>query len=791
MKHRISLAALLATTSFFAAPAMAQSTIGDPAVSEQDGGDIIVTAQKIEQRAVDVPITISALTGERMAEIGVSDLDELSNYIPGLNIQEQSANNPGVVIRGITSDSGSSQQGPRVTLYYNGVDISRSRGSYQAIYDLERVEVIKGPQATLFGTASAVGAISLTSARPREGYSGALTAGYGNFDSTLLSGFLNAGSDTVAGRVAFEWKKRDGYVENLSPRQEKDLYSQDQLGVRASLRFTPSDALTADLIGTYDQQRNGGTPFISRVLPTEDGPGDPFGRAHLDGSPLSEQALGADQLGLNREVYDVNLTASYDFGSGVTFTTVNGYRKFDSQEMFDADGSAAWFLEFGEIAKGWQASHEGRFSYSDPQWRASFGWNVFVEDNSQNVPFSTEEGTFIQCLTALQGRPALPSLPCISPAGVVTAASATAGATGGRLTQVPYRSVYENQGRNDSYSMFGDATWIPTPALELTAGVRVLIEQRESGYRADVPVPLLPTLLPAAERAALLAVGIGPSLLPGQIDTRGQTFTARQSYSAVLPRLNVLYRLTDDVNVFGTISKGRRSPVVQLNARRLATGAPASNLQLVPEENVWNYEAGLKGRVGPVSGSLGVFYQKYDGFQVSVLQPNGTSLTQSAGTASNLGVEAELNVRAASWLNLFGNVGYINGGIDENDRFASTFSGARFRLQPEWQAAAGFTVNAPLGNGMRFFATPSVTHRSRIFFEVPNNIALSQGPVTLVNARAGVSFMDERFEVSGYIRNATNERYLLDAGNTGGSFRTPTFIPAEPRFYGAQLTARF
>ncbi|UYY58177.1 TonB-dependent receptor [Sphingomonas sp. S2-65] len=791
MMYRTSLAALLATTALASAPAFAQSTIEDPATAQEDHGDIIVTAQKIEQRATDVPITISAITGERMAQIGVSDLDELSNYIPGLNIQEQSANNPGIVIRGITSDSGSSQQGPRVTLYYNGVDISRSRGSYQAIYDLERIEVIKGPQATLFGTASAVGAISLTSARPKPGYSGALTAGYGNFDSTLLSGFLNAGSDTLAGRVAFEWKKRDGYVENLSPRQDKELYSQDQLGVRASLRYTPTDALSVDLIGTYDQQRNGGTPFISRALPTEAGPGDPFGKANLGGSPLSAQVLGDDQLGLNREVYDVNLTASYDFGSGVTFTTVNGYRKFDSREVFDADGSAAWFLEFAEISKGWQASHEGRFSYSDPHWRASFGWNVFVEDNFQNVPFSTEEGTFIQCLTALRGAPAIPGLPCISPTGVVTAALATAGATGGRLTQVPYRSVYENQGRNDSYSMFADTTWIPTPSLELTAGVRILIEQRKSGYRADVPVPLLPSLLPAAARAALLAVGIGPSLLPGQIDTRGQTFTARQSYSAVLPRFNILYRLGDDVNVFATISKGRRSPVVQLNARRLATGAPAANLQLVPEENVWNYEAGLKGNVGPVSGSLGVYYQKYDGFQVSVQQPNGTSLTQSAGTASNLGVEAELNVRAGSWLNLFGNVGYINGGIDENSRFASTFSGARFRLQPEWQAAAGFTVDAPLGNGMRFFATPSVTYRSRIFFEVPNNIALSQGPVTLVNARAGVSFMDERFELAGYVRNATDERYLLDAGNTGGSFGTPTFIPAEPRFYGAQLTARF
>lgn len=84
-----------------------------------------------------------------------------------------------------------------------------------------------------------------------------------------------------------------------------------------------------------------------------------------------------------------------------------------------------------------------------------------------------------------------------------------------------------------------------------------------------------------------------------------------------------------------------------------------------------------------------------------------------------------------------------------------------------------------------------MTHRSRIFFEVPNNPALSQGPVTLINARAGVSFFDDRFELAGFIRNAADEDYLLDAGNTGGAFGIPTFIPAEPRFYGGQLTARF
>jgi hypothetical protein len=93
----------------------------------------------------------------------------------------------------------------------------------------------------------------------------------------------------------------------------------------------------------------------------------------------------------------VNLTGSWDFAPGWNFTTVNGYREFDSLEVFDADGSAAFYLEFAELAEGWQASHEGRFTYTDPKWRAAWGWNFFTEKGIQNVPFSSEEGTFLQC----------------------------------------------------------------------------------------------------------------------------------------------------------------------------------------------------------------------------------------------------------------------------------------------------------------------------------------------------------------------------------------------------------
>ncbi|MGH6612902.1 TonB-dependent receptor [Sphingomonas sp.] len=766
---RITSTLIFLLASVAALPAMAQV---QETIPEIDENDIIVTAQKRSEKEIDVPITLTAVTGDRMKQLGVSDLDELAFFVPGLNIQEQSANNPGIVIRGITSDSGSAQQAARVTLYYNGVDISRSRGSYQDIYDVERIEVIKGPQATLFGTASAVGAISIISARPKEGFSGELTGGVGNFDQRLLAGNINLGSDKIAGRLAFAFKKRDGYVNNLAPNQD-DLNGQNQLGVRGSLRVTPTEDFTADLILTYDRQRNPGTAFVSRALPTSSGPGNPFGDAYLGGSPLSRQALGAAKLGLKRDVYDANLTLSYDFADDWSVTMVNAYRKFDSLEIFDADGSAAWYLEFAELAKGSQFNHETRFAYSSDRFHGSFGFNFFHENNLQNIPFSAEEGTFLQCAARL-----IPGLACVAPNGTVAASAATAILTKGAATVIPYSSVFQNSGINDSYSVFADGTFTPTPRLELTAGVRLLIEKRQSGFFARVP------------RSVITG---GASLIPGQVDTGGQTFRTEDSFAAVLPRFNALYRLSDKVNAYATVSKGRRSATVQLGAAATATG-PVAAFTPVAAENVWNYEIGLKGSAGIVSGSIGAYYMTYDNFQVSVVLPDGRTQTQSAGTASNKGVEAEINLRPTKWLSAFANIAYIDGGIDDKLSIAPNFRGAKFRLQPDVQASGGITIDTPIGHGLRIFATPTITYRSRIFFEIPNNPLIAQGPVTLVNVRAGVGFGgegDDRFELAAFARNLFNKDYLLDAGNTGGGFGIPTYIPAEPRLYGVQLSAKF
>ncbi len=799
---------LFATVS---SPALAQANEGrdsdlvseNAQDAEQDtlGDDVVVTAQKREQSIAEVPITITAVTGQRMEDIGVNSLSEVALFVPGLRVQEQSANNPGIVIRGITSDSGSSQQGARVTLYYNGVDIARSRGSYQDLYDISRVEVIKGPQATLFGTASAIGAISVISNPAEPGFSAGLTASYGNYDRTQVLGFVNAGNDTIAGRLAFAYKFRDGYVRNIagSPNalnqnqgrvDQDDLNGQDQRGLRGSLRFTPSDAITADLVLTYDGQRNPGTAFKSRAFAPTGGQTGDYGVAELSGSPFSETVLGKRKLGLDRDVYDANLTVSVDLGGGVSFTTVNGYRKFDSLETFDADGGPAWYLEFAEDARGDQWSHEGRFNFTGSKLRASFGWNAFTENGLQRVPFSTEEGTYIACsvtggfapfraMLAAQGVPTGPA--CVAPNGTIPAAGrATPILTRATAQQIPYAAEFTNYGNNDAYSVFGEATWSPTSAIELTAGARVLIEDRKSGFSSIQP-----------NSTILAGFGVNTSLL-GTANTRGVILSATKSYSAILPRFNALYRFADGFNGYATLSKGRRSPVVQVAA---IAGNPATrNLQLVPEENTWNYEAGIKAGSGRLQGTVSVYYQTYDGFQVGVTDAMGRTTTQSAGTANNLGFEADATFRVSGALQLFGSFGYIDGGISDAalpNGGINVFAGNRFRLQPEIVAAGGAILRQPIRDGLVFYATPSATYQSSVFFELPNNPAISQGGYVLVNLRAGLEIDGGRYRIGGFARNLLDRRYLIDAGNTGGGFGVPTYISGEPRLYGIELSGKF
>lgn len=713
-----------------------------------------MTAQKRAERLQDVPVTITAYSGRTLRKLGITQFDQLSAYVPGINIQEQSPNNPGFVIRGITSDSGSAQEAPRVTVYLNGIDVSRSRGSHFDLFDIERIEAVKGPQATLFGTAAAIGAISVISRRPEPGLGAEVRAGVGNFDQRRVDAMVNYGTGTFGVRAAMSFKSRDGVVRNIAGaansqtaggRLVADLNGQDQLGARFSASFTPTDALTMDLVHTWDRQRNPGTSFKSGSFPPTGGTTSPYSFAEIAGSPVSQLALGLPEPALERDVWDVNGRLSYDLGGGFDLTVIVDHRSFDSLEVFDADGAQVWYLEFAEDASGKQKSFEGRVAYEGARIRGFTGANYFSESGRQGVPFSTEEGTYIACTRNTDFAPlqaAIGNPPCVAPNGTIPSAGATRLLTGGRFTTLPYSSEFENQGDIRTFSIFGDVTVTPVERLELTAGLRWLTEDRTSRYFARQP-----------NSQILLGLGVRSPLLPA-VDTAGQTFSSSDGNSAVLPRFNALFRATGDLNLYATISKGRRSPVIQLIASSTAAG-PVPNRLDIPEAVVWNHEGGAKWSTRRASAQLGIFYQTYENFQVQISE-GGQLVTRNAGSATNWGIEFETQVRPTTWLTAFGNFAFIDAQIDDKAE-NGIFAGNRFRLQPEWQAAAGGTLTLPLGDNLEAFLTPTVTYRGQLFFELPNRPLISNDKTTLINLRGGLRDADGQWELLGYATNLTDK----------------------------------
>ena len=204
MTFKARLSACAALTALAAAPAHAQ-TVSEETARIATTDVIVVTAQKREQSLADVPISVTAYGQERLETLGIEQFDELSDFVPGLEVQEQSPNNPGFVIRGITSDDGAATGEARVAVFQDGVSISRARSAYVELFDIERVEVVKGPQATLFGRGALIGAINVIQNKADPGaYSASIEGTIGDYDRYEAKGHVNLPvTDTFA--LRYNW----------------------------------------------------------------------------------------------------------------------------------------------------------------------------------------------------------------------------------------------------------------------------------------------------------------------------------------------------------------------------------------------------------------------------------------------------------------------------------------------------------------------------------------------------------------------------------------------------------
>lgn len=781
-------------------PALAQ----DAAPAAEDELDrIVVTAQKREQQIEDVPIAINAYSGDFLQAQGIVDYGDLGSLVPGLEVQTQSVSNPSISIRGITADLDDPTQEPRISLFQDGVSISRARGSSVEMFDLQRIEVLRGPQGTLFGRAAETGAIHIIQNKAREGRSGSFELGLGSDDQRRFTGHFNTDlGENVQGRIAAFYETRDGYMDNLDG---GTLQGKDTRAIRGALHFDIGEASGIDVILNYQKDTPPGTGFRSQVIPNLQGSLDPY----------TANSQRGNDLGTDRDVYGATVLGDFVLNDTWSLSTITGWRHFDGLDKFDADGSQADLIEFDEDARGRQFSQEFRFNYdAGGKFTGFLGTSFFDETAERDLHYQADERQLYALLSpdinrnlsALIGSAAayyyFPILPVLNPnltpntsrtftwlPSLTPIVPPTPTNPGGFL-QIPlnpdHRETFGNDVDIRAIELFADGTWQFNDQWSLTLGLRGSHEKVEYGYfAAPGNGSSLGFLLSARGGPACGAPPCTNLLFPA---TAGR-LSASDSFTSWVGRAVLGFQVSDTLNTYASISRGRRPDMINVS-----DVTPEG--EVIPAEIVWSYELGMKGSAadGRFVYDLSLFYYDYNNFQASVQNdtPPPFFVTTNAGKAHALGFEASLFARFSDTINGWFNYGYIDGGFNafDDDGTYQELAGNRFRMTPKQTVSLGLDWTIPLSNGDSLYVRPSWNWRGHVYFEDENQPGIEQDSYGLLNLRLGWRF-NQNWDLGLWGNNLTNEEYLIDAGNTGLLFGIPTVIPGPDRSYGVSLRAKF
>ncbi len=800
-------------------------------------GELVVTAQRRAQDAIDVPVSLTAMSGETLTRLRIADMHDLATFTPGLTVQDKSAVDSRFVLRGIGSDDGSAYQEARVSVFQDGAPMSKSRGAYVELFDLERVEVSRGPQTTLYGRSALIGAINLV--QNKAGVSGNdwnLRGEVGDHGAQLLEGAGNlALSESFAVRLAARYRTRDGAQDNLLGGEA--LGGSEVGAARLALAWRPGPTVSADILVNTQQDEGSGQSYKSRTF----NPSDPVtGRVLGDTDPDHGAALAAapgfvgGDLGFDRDVSSITGLLSWEVSPVATLSLTSAYRRFESRQVLDFDGFAFPLLTVGDEAKGEQQSHEVRLNY-EPSNAVTFvgGLSLMRETGRQETPLQIDERLVLALVTGVLDRrnpnlqplafytaPALQAqlLRGVAAASRVTlpAAQATAIASNLRGDQ---RETYADYARNRSADVYGDLTWRPTERLELSAGLRYGYTEKETeisaalGGRSVLAGFLAALRQSEPQRTALLAALAQPGAasLPTSAafpvpmfglrvqptanngDRQGDDLTDR----GAAWRMTARYALSPDANLYATYARGRRPKVLSPNTPS-RPGGPAT-FDEVTAETVDSVEVGLKWRAPGANLTLDAALYAYDYKHFQTVIQQGTQYTVAdAGRARSVGLELQ-----GSW-----------GFADDHELFATySWSRARFReglyegnhlaLSPDHSLTVGLDLGYRLLGGT-LQVLPTYAYVSEAFFTDDNGKpALATGafvaPLAFQASQDGYGLLDVRmaFTPDGgrwsaglFVTNALNTSYVREAGNGGEDFGLPTYIAGAPRLVGVSLSVR-
>ncbi|WOK36007.1 TonB-dependent receptor domain-containing protein [Sphingomonas sp. C3-2] len=730
-------AAAAAAPAQAAAPVEARAAVSDAPVIE----DIVVTAQKREENLQDTPISIAVMTSDSLEQRGIKGVTDLmGGAVPSLRMMPISgrASAFAIGIRGMGSlDAGSISRDASVGLYVDGVYLGRAQGLGSELFEVERIEVARGPQGTLFGRNAVGGAVSITSKKPTGEWGGTLDAGVRNFDGHNLGAHVNLPEfANIKVKLEGVWSERGGWIDNTLA-GAWDWYAYDRYGARATALWEPTSDISVQY--SFDKSRDKSTAGYSHLTSAAPGALAPFITLDEGRQRVGRMGVPLDPSVGKTEGHSLHVT--WDINNALTLRSISAYREL-SQSQFDNDTGFTLAYRPGGMT--------ARYSIA----------NVNQDQFSQEIQLLGTHEHLTYVLGGFYFEEDANDL-----AHVLYSARYNATGTGIELLDPMTGGAFPDRASVNhvkSTAVFGQATWTPAildERLHLTGGLRWTHDRKEG---------------------SMVKVAGQPSSLGYQFESK-----------RLDPAATIAFDWTPDVNTYLRWGTAYRSG---------GANSRSPTYRSFGEEEVESWELGLKSELFDRRArfNLAAYHARLRDMQILFNNPAAGSVTETINTnqpATIKGVEADLTVVPARGVTLTGSYAYTDwkvppqlnpftGNVDRvvliiAPTHAASLS-ADYRLEPWSFGALSFHVDANYSSG--FYAHPTDDTKTSPYWLLNGRVTL--GDLDLGGADASVSL---------WAKNLTNTAYeVFDIGITGrGTINGAMRYYNEPRTYGVDLKVKF
>ncbi|HWW57615.1 MAG TPA: TonB-dependent receptor [Sphingopyxis sp.] len=725
-----------------AGPALAQ-TSGAQAPAATDGSgpqidDIVVTARKREESLQNVPIAITAYSGDAIREAQIASLSEFAGRTPGFTFQQQSSLEQEAFIRGVgTLRLNSATADPSIGLFLNEVYIGRRGAATPPIFDLERVEVLRGPQGTIFGKNVVGGAVSLVTAAPQftTGAGGYLAIG--NYDTVQSEAYVTGPvSEKIAIRAAGYVNRHSGFSRNIVTGQE--LEDMKSVGGRISVLAEPTDALKISIVADISRDRSGGQARHAVDDPTRAGIG-PITTGQISSDPRTTETP-YDQYS-RRNTRGISGRIDHDMGFG-TLTYLSALRIGKSAQRYSQAGAGSPPSFTDSVL-----TQEEDYSGLTQELR-------LASDGSGRVNWITGI-YYLREKTDRSSRN--------------TATSFLPGGPGSTRDSLDGDNIFEQVGIAKNYAVFGELSFDLTSQLTLSAGARYTIDKKSMVGGARV--------LSLGQPGDLLSPA--PLQAPYSLDVD-------KTWREFTPRVAIEYKINQNILVYASAARGFKGGGWQSAAPDLATAIRAFN-----PETAWSYEVGFKSDLFDrrVRLNLAAFQLDFKDLQVEQLDDVLlTTVVANAANAKIRGLEGEVTLAVTDGLTLSGSGSVIDAKyLDYVDVGRGLdFTGNKLPRAADYQFSVAADYETPVSGKLTLKAHVDYVYQDSIFYG-PDNTNREPGYGQL-NARLGIGAIDDRWTISLWGKNLTNKLYRVSVIPFLGDEAS---LYGAPRTYGVRVSGKF